>query len=310
MFCKYCGRDIPETSEFCPVCGKKLKDESVSVNTEEERKPAGIVFALMLLALCGSTVMDWGRVLMFGYRLSIGLVITTVMLAAGLALLGRLIGQEKICTADYRLSDLLVLLCVWMVVPGLMFRWELHLVGYFLGVNAASAYWTVQTVIMPTIRLSAFWLTMGLIVLGLGRRGNWQPAKKQKLVLLMVLALCSVLGFLFAPQLAMVNDVPTEVVAMSAQTARVLSLFCWLWPLVILQAFHRLGTDKVGPVGAGAALVGMQLAELFLMTVFMAGRIGVPSMGLMGYGPANALAPLFGLLLLGVATRLHKKKQG
>ena len=25
MFCKYCGRDIPETSEFCPECGKKLK---------------------------------------------------------------------------------------------------------------------------------------------------------------------------------------------------------------------------------------------------------------------------------------------
>ena len=306
MFCKYCGRDIPETSEFCPECGKKLKKESVK-NTEE-RRPAGIVFALMLLALCGSTVVDWGRVLLFGYRISIGLVLTTVMLAAGLALLGTMVGRGKICTADYRISDLLVLLCVWMVVPGLMFRRELYLVGYFLGVNASSAYWTMQTFIMPTIQLPTFWLVLGLIVLGLGRRGNWQPDKKQKLVLLVVLGLCSVLGFLFAPQLAMVNDVPTEVVAMSAQTARVLSLFCWLWPLVILQAFHRLGTDKVGPVGAGAALVGMQLAELFLMTVFMAGRIGVPSMGLTGYGPANALAPLFGLLLLGAATRLHKKK--
>ena len=108
----------------------------------------------------------------------------------------------------------------------------------------------------------------------------------------------------------MLNDAPIDVLDMAAKMARVLSLFCWLWPLVILQAFHRLGTDKVGPVGASAALVGMQLAELFLMTVFMAGRIGVPSMGLMGYGPANALAPLFGLLLLGAATRLHKKKQG
>ena len=110
MFCKYCGRDIPETSEFCPECGKKLKKESVK-NTEE-RRPAGIVFALMLLALCGSTVVDWGRVLLFGYQLHIGLVIPTVMLVAGLALLGRLIGQKKICTADYRISDLLVLLCV------------------------------------------------------------------------------------------------------------------------------------------------------------------------------------------------------
>ena len=308
MFCKYCGRDIPETSEFCPECGKKLKKESVK--NKEERRPVGAAFVLMLLVLCSSTVVDWGRVLLFGYRISIGLVLTTVMLAAGLALLGTMVGRGKICTVDYRLSDLLVLLCVWMVVPGLMFRWELHFVGYFLGVNASSAYWTMQTFIMPTIQLPTFWLVLGLIVLGLGRRGNWQPDKKQKLVLLVVLGLCSVLGFLFAPQLAMVYDAPIEVLDIAAKTARVLSLFCWLWPLVILQVFHRLGTDKVGPMGAGAALVGMQLAELFLMTVFMAGRIGVPSMGLTGYGPANALAPLFGLLLLGAATRLHKKKQG
>ena len=39
MFCKYCGRDIPETSEFCPECGKKLKKESVK--NKEERRPVG-----------------------------------------------------------------------------------------------------------------------------------------------------------------------------------------------------------------------------------------------------------------------------
>ena len=70
MFCKYCGRDIPETSEFCPECGKKLKKESVK-NTEE-RRPLGAAFVLMLLVLCYSTVVDWGRVLLFGYRISIG----------------------------------------------------------------------------------------------------------------------------------------------------------------------------------------------------------------------------------------------
>ena len=304
MFCKYCGRDIPETSEFCPECGKKLKKESVK--STEERRPAGAVLALMLLVLCSSTVVDWGRVLLFGYRVSIGLVLTTVMLAAGLALLGTMVGRGKICTADYRISDLLVLLCVWMVVPGLMFRWELYLVGYFLGVNASSAYWTMQTFIMPTIQLPAFWLVLGLIVLGLGRRGNWQPDKKQKLVLSVVLALCSVLGFLFAPQLAMLNDAPIEVLDIAAKTARVLSLFCWLWPLVILQVFHRLGTDKVSPMGAGAALVGMQLGELFLLQIFLA----VLHLNPVGFGISKGLALLFGLLILGAATRLHKKKQG
>ena len=73
MFCKYCGRDIPETAEFCPACGKKLKEEIFK--TKKNAKPAGAIFVLMLLVLCGSTVVDWGRVLLLGYQLHIGLVI-------------------------------------------------------------------------------------------------------------------------------------------------------------------------------------------------------------------------------------------
>ena len=304
MFCKYCGRDIPETAEFCPACGKKLKEEIFK--DQEERKPAGAIFVLMLLVLCGSTVVDWGRVLLFGHQLRISLVVPTVMLVAGLALLGRLIGQEKISTADYRLSDRLVLLCVWMVVPGLLFRWELHLVGHFLGVNASGAYWTMQTFIMPTIQLPAFWLVLGLIVLGLGRRRNWQPAKKQNRILLVVLGLCSILGFLFVPQLAMVNGVPIEMMAIVVQMTRLWCILCWLWPLVVLQVFHWLGTDKVGPVGAGAALVGIQLGKFFLLPIILF-RF---KLGPTGFGLTEGISPLFGLMFLCIATRLHKKKQG
>lgn len=303
MFCKYCGRDIPETAEFCPACGKKLKEEIFK--DEEERKPLGAVFVLMLLVLCGSTVVDWGRVLLLGYQLHIGLVIPTVMLVAGLALLGRLIGQEKISTADYRLSDLLVLLCVRMVAPGLLLRWEFQLASSF-GTDAVSAYGITQTVIMPTIQFPAFWLALGLIVLGLGRRRNWQPAKKQKRILLVVLGLCSILGFLFVPQLAMVNGVPIEMMAIVVQMTRLWCILCWLWPLVVLQVFHWLGTDKVGPVGAGAALVGIQLGKFFLLPIILFWF----KLGPTGFGLTEGISPLFGLLFLCIATRLHKKKQG
>lgn len=143
MFCKYCGQDIPDNSEFCPECGKKLKQESVP--PKEERRPAGTVLALMLLAICGDALMDWGRVLLFGDRLHIGMLITIVMLAVGLVLLGRAIGQEKIYASDYRLSDLLVFLCVWIVVPGLLLRWgELQLVYLAFGTRAYSAYWITK----------------------------------------------------------------------------------------------------------------------------------------------------------------------
>ena len=65
-------------------------------------------------------------------------------------------------------------------------------------------------------------------------------------------------------------------------------------------------TEKVGPVGAGVALVGMQLGEWFLLPIFLV----FLHLGPVGFGISKSLASLFGLLILGAATRLHKKKQG
>ena len=155
------------------------------------------------------------------------------------------------------------------------------------------------------IQLPAFWLIMGLIALGLGRRGNWHPAPKQKQILLLVLGLCSVLGFLFAPQLAMVYDTPVEVSAAAIHMTRLWSVLCWLWPLVVLQVFHRLGNGRISPVGAGAALVSMQLGKIFLLPIVLFQL----KMELVGFALAEGLSPLFGLLILRIATRLHQKKQ-
>ena len=57
-------------------------------------------------------------------------------------------------------------------------------------------------------------------------------------------------------------------------------------------------------MGAGAALVGMQLGELFLLQIFLA----VLHLNPVGFGISKGLASLFGLLILCIATRLHKKK--
>ena len=59
-------------------------------------------------------------------------------------------------------------------------------------------------------------------------------------------------------------------------------------------------------MGAGAALVGMQLGELFLLLIFLV----VLHFGPVGFGISKGLALLFGLLMLCIATHLHKKKQG
>lgn len=288
MFCKFCGQNIPDISEYCPECGKKLKKEERK--EAEAHRAMSTPLALMLIMLCWSTVFTWGRVLLFGDQAHIGMVISTVMPVAGLVLLGTLIGRERIHAETYRFSDLLVLCCVWMVVPALLARWEIDFVNMF-GQYAGHAWIIWENSVIPAIQFPAFWLVLGLVALGLTRSGNWKPTKKQKTILLAVLFLRSVFGFVFAPQLAMGMDAPMEVIAMTVNMTRQWTLLCWLWPIVILKVFRALGESRIGTSGAVASLLGMQLGEAFLLPFVTAGKIGFPQLGAGGGALANGLAP-------------------
>lgn len=302
MFCKFCGQNIPDISEYCPECGKKLKKEERK--EAEAHRAMSTPLALMLIMLCWSTVFAWGRVLLFGDQAHIGMLISTMMLVAGLVLLGTMINRERINAETYRFSDLLVLCCVWMVVPGLMWRWESYVVYHITGQYAHYAWRVWEGGAIPTIQFPAFWLVLGLIVLGLTRSGEWKPTKKQKTILLAALLLRSALGFVFAVIIAAGMGAPMEAIDMMVDMTRQWTLLCWLWPLVILKVFRALGEDRIGTVGAVISLLGVQLGEVFLLPVFVA----LFHLGGAGCALANGLAPLFGLLLLHIATRLHKKK--
>lgn len=302
MFCKFCGQNIPDTSEFCPECGKKLKSGETGEN--ETHKSISAPLVLMLILLCWSTVFAWGRVLLFGERLTIGTLVSTVMLAVGLALLGTLISRGSIHAETYRFSDLLVLCCVWMVVPALMWRWESYVVYRTVGQYAYSAWLTWNTGVIPLIQFPAFWLVLGLAALGLARSGNWKPAKKHRLILLAVLLLRSALGFPFARAAVAGTDVPVDVLAMTLSMTRQWILLCWLWPPVILKVFRTLGEGRVGTGGAAVSLLGMQVGEAFLLLIFAA----LLKFGASACALANGLAPLFGLLALRIAARYHNRK--
>lgn len=302
MFCKFCGQNIPDTSEFCPECGKKLKKEEAK--EQEDRRAFSLPLALMLIMLCSSTVFTWGRVLLFGNRAHIGMLISTVMLVAGLVLLGTMIGQERIHGDDYRFSDLLVLCCVWMAVPALMWRWESNVV-YMLGQHAYVAWNIWKNGTISAIQFPAFWLVLGLVALGLARSGNWKPTKKHSLILLAALLLRSALGFVFAHVAAVGMGASEEVIAMVVHMTSVWSFLCWLWPLVILKVFRALGEGRIGTGGAAVSLLVMQVGEVFLLPVFVAQF----HLGVSGCSLANGLAPLFGLLILNIAVKTHKKKR-
>ena len=303
MFCKFCGQNIPDTSELCPECGKKLKKKEES-KEKADRRPINTPLALMLIILCWSTVFAWGRILLFGDQAHIGMVISTVMLVVGLVLLGTMISRERIYAETYRFSDLLALCCVWMVVPALMWRWNSYVVYHTLGQYAGSAWLVWENGAIPAIQFSAFWLLLGIIVLGLTRSGDWKSTKKQKTILMAVLLLRSVLGFVLAAPIAVGMGASEEVIAMTVNMTRQWALLCWLWPLVILKVFRAFGDGRIGTAGAVVSLLGMQLGEGFLLPIFVA----VFDLGVSGCALANGLASLFGLLILWIAARQHKKE--
>ena len=192
-----------------------------------------------------------------------------------------------------------------MVVPELLARWEIYLVYHMLGQYAGA--WNIwENSVIPAIQFPAFWLVLGLVALGLTRSGEWKPSKKQKTILLAALLLRSALGFVFARITAM--GAPMEVIDMTVNMTRQWTLLCWLWPLLILRVFRALGEGRIGTGGAAISLLGMQLGEGLLLPLLTAGKIGFPMFGAAGPSLASGISPLFGLLILHIATRLHKKK--
>ena len=122
------------------------------------------------------------------------------------------------------------------------------------------------------------------------------------------LLLRSVLGFVFAIVTAVGMGAPMEVIDMTVNMTRQWTLLCWLWPLLILRVFRALGEGRIGTGGAAISLLGMQLGEGLLLPLLTAGKIGFPMFGVAGPSLASGISPLFGLLILHIATRLHKKK--
>ena len=306
MFCKFCGHEIPNHSEFCPQCGKKLNNRPLK---EKPQKTAFIPFVLIMFILCGSSILGLLRVLLFNDSITVGFLLESLKLLAGLVILGICTYTGKLRIADYRYSDLLVMVCVWWLIPTLLTQAEAKYTAYIVGHAASAVFWEFKLSVEPLLQFSGFWMILGIVLLGLGRCGKWKPTKKQKLVLAAILLVRSFLGFILAPSIAASLGTYAEFMDMLVKTSRAWLMLCWLWPLLILTVFWWFGNDKVGVKGAAFSLLGMHLGELIIFPLLMAGALGFPKFGIRGCGIAEGLSPLFGFLLLCISARLHKKKK-
>lgn len=300
MFCKYCGHGIPENADFCPKCGKKLKKEEIQ---ENESRAVGAPFILMMLLLCWDTIYAWGRILLYGYGFGADMVVSTLALIAGIAVVGIGVSKGKIAPSVYHFSDILVAVSACIAVPLLMSTVDQRFLMYYMGQNGVIAAVYVNGA-MGAIQLSSFWMAAGVALLGIQRTSQWQPKKKQKAMLFLAPLLCILIGIMFASPIVASMGAPAEVLAMTIGTVRIWSVLCWLWPLMILLTFWRLGSGKINAVGATVVFLGMLVGECLLLSVFLF----VLSLGPVGYGIAKGISPLFCLLILSLVTRRHKEQ--
>lgn len=301
MFCKYCGKDIAENAEFCPECGKKLK--AAPEQEQEARQPVSIPLVLMLVMLCGDSLYVWGRFLLFGERVGIDTLISTVVLVAGLAVVGVHVFKGKLDPSVYRVSDVVVLACACIVVPWLVQLAGVKFLVPYWGENSVLT-WAYASRVTSALQLTTLWLAVGITLLGRARTAPDAPRKKAGWLVYAAPLLCVLLGISFTRPIVHSMDAPLEVLALTVQCVWTGSLFIWLWPLVILKVLRALGEDRVGPVGAVAAFFGTLVGAILMLPMF----IYWLALGMTGYTLANGLAPLFSLLALRVATRHHKRK--
>lgn len=299
MYCKFCGQDIPENADFCPECGKKLKKETAS--EPETRGAFSLPLTLMLLLLCGSALITWGRILLFGDRLTIGTLVYTLALLAGIAVLTLSIHSGRVDPTVYRLSDAAVLACAALVVPNVIVRLDMRFFSAYWGQDGAAAA-LVASDAQSAIQLTPLWLAVGIALLGCARTAQRPSSKRERLLLRLAPLVCVLLGISFTRPLIHSVDAPLNVLAIAISGAWTWSLLSWLWPLVILRVFRACGEGRVGALGAAAAFLGTIVGEGLLLLVFLS----VFKMGMTGWSIAHGLAPLFALPFLRVAARHHK----
>lgn len=263
MFCKFCGKGIPDGAAFCPECGKSLK--TIEIQAQKPDSASCLPFVLMLLLLCVDTVCQWGRILFS--RATTGLetvtLIETASLVIGLLLLGILVFLGKIRMNVYSFADLPVMICAGAGFP-LLSTLGTFLMKNYYGQNGLLAGAAFQPV-MKAIQLMPFWMALGLAWMGVERTGRWHPTNRQKLILYLAPLVCVPLGILCSHFLLVSVYVVEEVFPHVQQAVCIASLFCWLEPLMLQMIFRRLGMGQVSRIGAIAAFLGSLVGECLLL---------------------------------------------
>ncbi len=294
MFCKYCGSSIPAGSTVCPNCGKDLTSRPAPVAGGV--KSAAPFFLLIAVFYVPTLLSLVSRLLLIFTPAGPGSV-WPLLVSLPDPVLGGLIlffgvKRGKIDITSYRYSDALVLACLWLLAP-----WLSSAAESAFSIRYSEAFYIAVVSVFPTVRmlfrLAHVWTALGILLLGLGRKGAWKPEKGHLFAAAGGMLLLSLLGLTFAQLSSAISGASPEYIVYTVVICRIWSLFSWLWPAAVLLTFRRLGSGRIGPVAAALGFLGMFVAELILLPVL----IFTLDLGPYGFGIAIGLAPLVPLLV-------------
>lgn len=305
MFCKYCGEQLPDDAAFCAQCGKDLRPqkapvENVPVTEDPTEKPYRPPLSFILLAvILFASVIPRDSV-----YLSSSMTIRMLGLAAGGLILFIGVHLLKIDIRSYRWSDAPALFCLLLLLPESRQVWK-YFAARILGLDM---YIVTRLTISLTedLRLSCVWAAVGLLLLGLGRKG-WRPRKKHYLLLAAALAVSALAAFSLSTFCAgaVVGSGNAAIDDLVGRAAGNWSILNCLWVAAILMVFWRLGTGKIGPAAAFVALLSILVAEILLIPVLLA----LLSLGITYFGLVTALASVVCILVTLMASLIRQKIQ-
>ena len=338
MFCKYCGKQIPDDSRFCPECGKTLAppasepprrpiaDRPVPPPPAPAPKPSApnrpspapfvLIFVLFLvwntlynlLLLSSRHISAGSRILITPFWFTTTDYSSDPIWLLGAAAVLVLVGLKKIMPRSVRWRDLTAL-ALLSAVPLFQRLITAILSGCYMGRAAQGSVFLLLAMEQTFLPLSlCFWLVT--LVFLLVRSGTLRVTWKKVLICLGILvlcsaALCALRGFPLALTAEKLRDIGADAMAYAMIFAAHHFLFFWLRGMAVLWWAADLGGKRLSLLGSvlfAAVTAAVSFGLIILLVVIF-------QLGMIGMAWSIALSYLAGVLVLFVFRMIGRSRR-
>lgn len=294
MYCKYCGKELPDNVRHCTDCGKELAKPNDLTNNNS----ASIIPFILILTL--SALLPFVRVALLGSPLSVA---GASQIAVGLVITIFLSLRGKIAVRRVTYGDLIFPVCLYLflAVPTIIQYYSF----YYLSsdhVFAAAIVFSIE----GSYALETLWSWILLNVFLMIRSGSLTITKRKTAVVTGVLLLWSLAFAMLVPALAGSVGAAQGMLYFAVEMGRPYFLLMWLRRLVTLSFAVLCGRQVLRMAGRMVFTMIVVLAAVLFSLALMLWL----NLGASGAALAPTLAYGAGGVMLLVAGKIEKSNQG